>query len=348
MLAIAVALALALLGLALGAVPRLAASRWQLRAPFAALVLWQALGLTAGLLTLQVLLTVWLSAYGRTPWGALASWDAGGPWWAWLALVLALLVLLRLLGALLASAVRTVRARRRHRRVLDLVAARNPLLQGTHVVDHAVPVVYCLPGVRPGGARVVVSRGVLTALDDRELQAVLAHERAHLAQRHDLVVLPFVALGATFPWLPPVRCAEHQVGLLVEVLADRRAADRHDARVLARALAKVAGGLPPAGGLGAGGAGAAGSGGRGSGADGSGATGSGPSGSGGRGSGADGSGATGSGPPGPGVAGDVLLRVDRLLHPPPPLSAGRTLLVWLAAVGVLLVPVLGFLAPALV
>ena len=301
MLAVAFALAAVLVALARLVVPRLAASRWQLRAPSAALVLWQALGLTAGLLTLQALLTVWLSAHGRTPWGAVADLSAGGPWWSWLALGLALAVLLRLVGVLAASTLRTVRTRRRHRHVLDLVAGRNPLLRGTHVVDHEVPVAYCLPGVRPGGARVVVSRGVLTALDDRELQAVLAHERAHLAQRHDLVVLPFVALGTTFPWLAPVRCAERQVALLIEVLADRRAAGHHDARVLARALTKVAGGLPPVGSLGAGAAG-----------------------------------------------GDVLRRVDRLLHPPPPLSAGRTALVWLSSGLVLLVPVLGLLAPALV
>ncbi len=307
MLPVAGALAVLLVVLTLVVVPRLAASRWPLRAPSAALVLWQASGLTSGLLVLQVLLTVGLSAYGQTPWTAVSGFDAKGPWWSWLALAVGLAALLRLLGVLLTSALSTVHARRRHRRVLDLVAGRNPLLPGTHVVDHDVPVAYCLPGVRPAGARVVVSRGVLTALDDGELRAVLAHERAHLAQRHDLVVLPFVALRATFPWLSPVGRAERQVALLVEVLADRRAAGQHGARVLARALAKVAGALPPAGGLGAAGA---------------------------------------AGAAGAGVSGDVLLRVDRLLHPPPPLSALRAGLVWLAAVCVLLVPLAGLLAPA--
>lgn len=321
MLATAVALAVLLIGLAVGAVPRLAASRWQVRAPSAILVLWQALGLTAGLLVLQVLLTVWLSAYGETPLGSLAGWDARGPWWSWLALALALFVLFRLLSGLLASALAAMRTRRRHRRVLDLVAGRNLLLRGTHIVEDDVPVAYCLPGVRPSDARVVVSRGVLTALDDEELQAVLAHERAHLAQRHDLVVLPFDALGSTFPWLPPVRCAERQVRLLVEVLADRRAAAQHGPRVLARALAKVAGGLPPAVGLGAQGARADDPG--------------------------DGARRGGPGETASGAAGDVLLRVERLLHPPVPLSPARTALVWLAAVGVLLVPVLGLVTPAL-
>ena len=157
-------------------------------------------------------------------------------------------VLARLLWVLVASTVRTVRLRRRHRLLVDLVATRNPLLRETAVVDSAHPVAYCLPGLRP---RVVVSRGVLTALDEDELRAVLDHELAHVVQRHDLVVLPFVALRATFPRLPAVCAAVEQVALLVEMLADDRAARRHDRDVLARALAKVGGAPAPAGGLGA-------------------------------------------------------------------------------------------------
>ena len=49
----------ALVLLALAAVPaRLAVAAWPLRAPTPALLLWQALGLTAGLLVLEVTATV--------------------------------------------------------------------------------------------------------------------------------------------------------------------------------------------------------------------------------------------------------------------------------------------------
>jgi hypothetical protein len=71
--------------------------------------------------------------------------------------------------------------------------------------------------------------------------------------RHDLVVLPFVALGATFPALPGVRTARTSVALLIELLADDRAARRHERPVLARALWKIGTGAAPAGALGAGG-----------------------------------------------------------------------------------------------
>ncbi len=247
---VAAAVAAGLLLLLVLAAPRLAGATWPLRAPSCALLLWQALGLAGGLLAVLGCATAALAPHGDTHLRALAGVDASAPWWSWAAGLLGLAVLLRLLQVLLTSTARTLATRRRHRALLDLVATRNPLLRGTHVVDHAVPVAYCVPGLR---SRVVVSRGVLTALQEDEVRAVLAHERAHVAQRHDLVVLPFVALGATFPWLPAVRRAQEQVALLVEVLADRLAARRHGGPVLARALGKVAGGRTPAGGLGAGG-----------------------------------------------------------------------------------------------
>ena len=190
---------------------------------------------------------------------------------------------------------RTVRSRHRHRVLVDLVATRNPLLRGTHVVDHDVPVAYCLPGLRP---RVVLSRGVLAALDEREVRAVLEHELAHVAARHDLVVLPFVALGATFPRLRTVRSAREQVALLVEVLADDRAARRHGGRVLVQALAKVGAGPVPAGALGVGGS-------------------------------------------------SVLVRAERLLHPPPPLPRAALVAALLAGTAVAALPAAGLLLPLL-
>ncbi len=151
---------------------------------------------------------------------------------------------------LVSATLRTLRDRRRHRDLVDLVATRNPLLKGIDVVGHDLPVAYCLPGLRP---RVVVSSGALRALSSDEVDAVLAHEQAHLDQRHDLVVLPFIALDGTFPALPALRTAAGEVELLVEMLADDRAARSHDRATLARALYKIGCGAVPAGGLAAGG-----------------------------------------------------------------------------------------------
>ncbi|WP_007513143.1 M56 family metallopeptidase [Pseudofrankia saprophytica] len=121
---------------------------------------------------------------------------------------------------------------------------------GLRILDHPVAVAYCVPGVRQ--ARVVVSRGLLTTLEPRELKAVLAHEDAHVTGRHDLVIQPFIAWQQTFPFLRPAWEATAAVSLLVEMLADDAAARRTNGKVLARALAQlgVTRGLVPAGTLG--------------------------------------------------------------------------------------------------
>jgi len=243
----AAALLLAVVVLLATVVPdRLAAARWPARAPARALLLWQAIGLAGGVVALEAGATVALAPYGDTQVSALRHLRSNGPWWSWAAAFLTLAVFLRLTTVLVASTARTLRQRRQHRILLDLVAVRSDALSGARVVAHDVPVAYCLPGLRP---RVVLSRGVLDRLSDGEVAAVLAHERAHLAARHDLVILPFVALGATFPRLPAVRTARMQVALLIEMLADDRAVRRHDRDVLARALYKVGTGAVPVGGL---------------------------------------------------------------------------------------------------
>lgn len=254
MIAAAAALLACLLLLALVVPDRLARAAWAPRSPGLALLLWQALGLAAGLLAIEAAVTIALAPAGPTHLEALRSLTGGGslPRWAWIALLVGVLVLLRLLTVLMSAAARTLLARRRNRVLVDLVATRNPLVPGARVVEHAAPLAYCLPGLRP---RVVLSSGALALLRDDELRAVLAHEAAHVDQRHDLVVLPFVALRSTFPWLRGVRTAVGEVALLVEMLADDRAARRHSRDVLARALYKVGTGDVPAGGLAAGGSG---------------------------------------------------------------------------------------------
>jgi Zn-dependent protease with chaperone function len=249
----AVGVGLVLLVLVTVVPDRLAVADWPRRAPTAGLLLWQALGLSAGLLAVEAVVTVALAPSGPTHAVALqAVLDGQGRarWWSLLAAALALVLVARLAQVFAVSAARTLRARAQNRRLVDLVATRNPLLPGTRVVDHAVPLAYCLPGLRP---RVVLSRGVLDLLREPEVRAVLAHENAHVEQRHDLVVLPFSAFGTTFPWLPAVRTAQEQVGLLVEMLADDRAARTCPPEVLARALYKIGSAGVPSGGLGAGG-----------------------------------------------------------------------------------------------
>ena len=108
-------------------------------------------------------------------------------------------------------------------------------MPGAHVLDHPVPVAYCLPGLR---SRLVLSAGVLDALEPAAVAAVLAHERAHLRERHDLVVLPFVAWGATAPFVRGMVCAQLAVAALVEMRADDVATRVHHAHPAHRGAAQ--------------------------------------------------------------------------------------------------------------
>nr|MBA3488703.1 M56 family metallopeptidase [Longispora sp. (in: high G+C Gram-positive bacteria)] len=111
------------------------------------------------------------------------------------------------------------------------------------VLTHPSAVAYCLPGI---DSRVVLSSGALDLLDEAELDAVVAHERAHLRERHDLVVLPFAAWHTALPLIPGVRRARSAVSTLVEMVADDRACAVSDRLALATALARVGSGAAPA------------------------------------------------------------------------------------------------------
>jgi beta-lactamase regulating signal transducer with metallopeptidase domain len=137
---------------------------------------------------------------------------------------------------LLAASTTVLLARRRHRVLLSLLAHGDPKVPGALVVDSPAAAAYCVPGIR---SRIVISAGTLALLDAAELAAVLAHERAHVRARHDLVLLPFSALGQAFPRSHLVRRAHTTVALLVEMLADDRALRHRPARELATALLRV-------------------------------------------------------------------------------------------------------------
>jgi Zn-dependent protease with chaperone function len=150
---------------------------------------------------------------------------------------------------LIAASASVLRARQRQRELLSLLAHGDPKVPGALVVDHPAATAYCLPGLR---SAIVISAGTLDLLDADELAAVLAHERAHLRERHDLVLLPFFALLRAFRWAGTARQAYRAVGLLVEMHADDRALRQRPARELATALLRVGaagGGSVPSGAL---------------------------------------------------------------------------------------------------
>ena len=145
------------------------------------------------------------------------------------------------------------RARLRQLRAISLVARPCPG-RAALVLDHAVPAAYCLPGRRPV---VVVTSGALHRLQPAELDAVLAHEVAHIRGRHHLLVATSAALTRAFPIVSVFAAGHAEVVRLVELIADDAALRRHDRITLAHALLALAGDDgAPASTLAAGGAGA--------------------------------------------------------------------------------------------
>ncbi len=269
------ALAFTVLALLLvGPVPEvLARMSWPMRAPRAAVVLWQAIALAAVLSAfsagLAIAVRLFLPGTDGRPTSPLTGQIAPLGWPTWLmsvlVLVLTLVIGARLLFAVLQVAVGTRRRRARHRMVVDLLGECHSDLNHADLDDVNMddvdlddvrvlrvpePLAYCLPGIR---SRVVLSEGTLAALSGRELTAILRHERAHLRARHDLVLEAFVAVHTAFPRFVRSASALNAVGLLVELLADDAAVRRSGPGPLARALVTCACGPTPAGAMAAGG-----------------------------------------------------------------------------------------------
>lgn len=241
-----------------GPVPAmLARASWPMRAPRAAVVLWQSIALAAVLSAFSAGIAIASRLFvpgpdGRPTATITSEIDVlGWPLWTAYVVVLAITVLIgaRLAIAVLQVAIATRRRRAHHRMVVDLVG-KSHHARDLRILDVKQPLAYCLPGVR---GRVVVSEGALNTLSDSEVAAILTHERAHLRARHDLVLEMFTAVHAAFPRFVRSASALDAVRLLIELLADDAAVRAAGPTPLARALVACASGLTPSGALAAGG-----------------------------------------------------------------------------------------------
>jgi Zn-dependent protease with chaperone function len=240
--------------------PRMIArARWTARAPLLAIVTYLAAGwsVIAALGLAGLTLAVHATALGgglshligacvhrlRATYGT-----PGGAMVAELGLILAGAVLAR--TALIAIA--HFRAARRqallHAQTARLIGQPQPTL-GAVLVEHAQPTAYCVAGRQP---TVILTTGAVQALDPGQLDAVLAHERAHLAGRHHWLLAMAKIGREVLPFLPLMRDAEAQVTRLVELHADDVAIRARDPRLLATALVVLATGASPATALAAG------------------------------------------------------------------------------------------------
>lgn len=173
----------------------------------------------------------------------------------WLASTISLLVGGALLGLLVVASLALVsglagsrrlssRIARASRPLVDLVPAH--LRSVTCIIEDPAPLSYTLGALR---ARIVVSEGLLEALEPEEVQAVLAHEEGHLLAHDGLLILIGQTIASSMAVVPGMRLAFARMRRAQELAADEYAtAAVGDALVVASSLQKFARSLvsPPA------------------------------------------------------------------------------------------------------
>ena len=212
--------------------------------PISEVVLWQAVGLSGGLSLIGAALA-FAVAPGTTslPQG-LFDLIRGRDHTqlsllAWIFLVIAVLLIVRLLGCLVLTFYSARKTRLRHDEILHLLSEPSSAYPDTRIITTDEAVAYCLPkGPRKGTA--VLSTGLLKALDEDERTAVIAHERAHLDFRHDVLVIPFAAWHRALPYFSATAIGLNSVNRLIELMADDQARDHVDPQILAQAVSSAA------------------------------------------------------------------------------------------------------------
>lgn len=226
--------------------PRLLAAPWLDRSPRLGLALWHSSA--ASVLLASTLATVacfaddglvrgWLTAIGGS---------SGVP--GLFAAAMAVLVPAVLIGRVALTVGRVLVRHRAHRdRHLKLVCllGRHDHELGATIIPADVPAAYCVPGAR----QIVLTKGAMALLDEAELRAVLAHERAHLAGRHHVLVAWADALRRAFPPVPLFGALPKTTAHLVELLADDQTVRRESGANLASAIAMLGCAGSPAAGL---------------------------------------------------------------------------------------------------
>ncbi len=223
----------------------LSRARWTARAPLAAWSVVAALGLAG--LTLAVHATALGGGLSHLIGACVLRLRSeyatpGGATVAGLGLILAGAVLARTAVTATTHLRATGRQASRHAQTARLVGHPEPAL-GAVLVEHPEPAAYCVAGRYP---TVVLTTGALQALDPGQLDAVLAHERAHLAGHHHRLRAMARIARQVLPFMPLMQDADTQVARLVELHADDTATRAHDPGLLATALVVLATAANPA------------------------------------------------------------------------------------------------------
>ncbi|WP_405138463.1 M56 family metallopeptidase [Nocardia sp. NBC_01388] len=135
------------------------------------------------------------------------------------------------------SLLRSRRITLEHGRMARLAGRHHSGLDAV-ILEVDEPAAYCVAG-KPH--TVVVSRGVLDALGDEHVAAVLSHERAHLTGRHHLLLAVTRGLTAVMPRIDLFAVGAVEIARLLEMIADDAAARIHGRATVFQALLALSG-----------------------------------------------------------------------------------------------------------
>jgi len=220
------------------AAPACLRREWLARMPRLAMALW--LVLSASWVTAVTLAALAFAAPSLLTWSAFGSQRllAGSHFPAEIAagVLVSAAVILRTASQLAHDFRGARRQQAEHAAFLAAAGHADPVA-GALVLDHDAPAAYSVPR---GRHRIVVSSATVTLLTPGQLEAVVAHERAHLRGHHQLLLTASTARARAFPALPLLERAAEEVAVLAEMAADAAAARRYDAEDLAAALVILA------------------------------------------------------------------------------------------------------------
>lgn len=154
---------------------------------------------------------------------------------AWdLTVLLVIAVLVALVWSTFREARRVNAVREEHQLVCAVAPGSHP---DVTVLDSAAAVVWCIPSGK--GGRIFATTAAIHLLTRAELDAAIAHERAHLARHHHRMVFASDISARVFGRFGALRNYRRLVRHLVELDADDAAVRASDRRVLASALLRL-------------------------------------------------------------------------------------------------------------
>ena len=123
------------------------------------------------------------------------------------------------------------------KRTTEMNATYSPGENHFIIVSHPVPLAITMGLIQP---KIVLSTGLMNLLNEAELEAVIAHEMAHLKSRDPFTIFFMTLCSSTFWYIPILKWLNQQYRILKELAADDYAIEKQETTVhLGSALLKM-------------------------------------------------------------------------------------------------------------